>query len=56
MRITNLTESDQVRVVSSDKFTIVNGHPRFNTTYVTIPAKATSEEWIKPVYREGWSL
>ena len=56
MRMTNLSESDQVRVVSSDKFTVINGHPRFDTTYVTISARDSAEEWIKPVYRKGWSL
>ncbi len=56
MRLTNITDSDTVRVVSSDKFTVINGDPRFDTKYVTIPAKASAEEWIKHTYREGWSL
>lgn len=56
MRITNLNENDQIRVVTSDKFTVINGDPRFDTKYETIPAKASAEEWIKHNYREGWSL
>ena len=56
MRVTNLSESDEVRVVTSDRFTVINGDPRFDTQYVTIPAKASAEEWIRPLYREGWSL
>ena len=54
--VANLTESDQVRVVTTDRFTVINGDPRFDTQYVTIPTKASAEEWIKSGYREGWSL
>ena len=56
MQMTNLNESDTIRVVTSDKFTVINGDPRFDTKYVTIPAKASAEEWINHTYREGWSL
>ncbi|HEC41546.1 MAG TPA: Gfo/Idh/MocA family oxidoreductase [Bacteroides sp.] len=56
MCLTNVSETNQVRVVSSDKFTVINGDPRFDTKYLTIPAKASAEEWIKHTYREGWSL
>jgi predicted dehydrogenase len=56
MCLTNVTESDSVRVVTSDKFTVINGDPRFDTKHITIPAKASAEEWIKRDYREGWSL
>jgi predicted dehydrogenase len=56
MRVTNLSENDEVRVVTTDRFTMINGSPRFDTKYVTLPAKGSAEEWIKPVYRDGWSL
>jgi len=35
---------------------VINGDPRFDTKRVTIPAKASAEEWIKHTYRKGWSL
>ena len=54
--VANLTERDEVRVVTTDRFTVINGDPRFDTQYVTIPAKSSAAEWIRPVYREGWSL
>ena len=56
MRLTNVSDSDNVRVVTSDNFTVIDGHPHFDTNYTTIPAKASAEEWIKHTYREGWSL
>ena len=56
MRITNISDNDKVRVVTSDKFTVIDGHPHFDTQRIEIPAKVSSEEWIKHTYREGWSL
>ncbi len=56
MQLTNVTDTDKVNVVTSDKFTVINGDPRFDTQRVTIPAKASAEEWIKHTYRNGWSL
>jgi hypothetical protein len=42
-------------VVSSDKFTVVDGDPRFDTQYATINAKQAMEEYIKRPYRKGWN-
>lgn len=56
MKITNISDEEEIRVVTSDKFTVVNGHPHFDTQYATIKAKPTAEEYIKHTYREGWKL
>lgn len=56
MKITNLTDSDEVSIVKSDTFTIHNGHPSFDTKRETIKAKPFAEEMIKHEYREGWKL
>ena len=56
MRFTNITGSDQIRVVSSDDFKVIDGHPHFNTRYVTMNAEATVKEYIQHNYREGWAL
>ena len=56
MRITNISDEDEIRVVSSDEFAVINGHPHFNTEYATIKAKPAAEEYIRHTYREGWSL
>lgn len=56
MEITNLTDTDEIRVVSSDKFTVINGHPHFDTKYETMKAKPAAQEYIRHTYREGWTL
>ncbi len=56
MRVTNINADDQIRVVSSDKFTVINGHPHFDTKYDTIDAKPAAEEYVRHTYREGWKL
>jgi predicted dehydrogenase len=56
MRITNITDDEEIRVVASDKFTLTEGRPKFDTKYETINAKKAAEEYIKHSYREGWDL
>ena len=31
MRITNISDTDEIRVVTTDKFTVIEGHPNFDT-------------------------
>lgn len=56
MRIKNIGENEEIRVITSDKFTVVDGDPKFDTQYATINAKKAAEEYIKHNYREGWEL
>ena len=56
MRFTNISSSDQLRVVSSDDFRVIDGHPHFDTKYATLPAEETVKEYIKHNYREGWKM
>lgn len=56
MKFTNISDQENIRVVKTDLFTVQDGHPTFNTEYVTLPAKETAEEFIKHNYREGWKL
>ncbi|MBA7561860.1 Inositol 2-dehydrogenase/D-chiro-inositol 3-dehydrogenase [subsurface metagenome] len=56
MRFTNISGSDKLRVVSLDEFKVIDGHPHFNTKYVTLNAEETVQEYIKHNYRTGWSL
>jgi hypothetical protein len=55
MRIPNIDEKDEIRVVTTDTFQVVDGDPRFNTEYATINAKAAAEQYIRRSYRNGWS-
>jgi hypothetical protein len=54
MKITNIGDNEDVSIVKSDKFTVVAGHPHFDTQRETIPAKEFAEGMIKHEYREGW--
>ena len=56
MKITNINDNDEVRIVSSDTFYVESGHPHFETEYATVKAKPFAEEMIKHEYREGWKL
>lgn len=56
MMIPNISDEDEIRVVTTDKFTVINGHPHFDTMYATLKAKPAAEEYIRHTYREGWKL
>ena len=56
MKITNISDEDEIRVVTTDKFNVIDGHPHFDTQYATIKAKPAAEEYIRHNYREGWEL
>lgn len=56
MQITNITNEDEIRVVTTDAFNVIDGHPHFDTQYATIQAKPAAEEYIRHTYREGWEL
>lgn len=47
-------DSDMIRVMTKNRFEIVNGDPRFNRDYTELPALQMVEEWIRHNYREGW--
>ena len=54
MRFTNIDDSDELKVLTKDEFELVNGDPRFNKDFATLPAKQMAEEWIRHNYRRGW--
>lgn len=56
MRFTNISDRDEIRVVLSDKFEIIDGHPHFDTQHETMNAKAAAEEYIRHTYRQGWTM
>ncbi len=55
MKITNISDTDEIRVVTSDSFTVIDGDPRFDTKFATMNAKEAAENYIKKAYREGWN-
>ena len=57
MKFTNIGDDEAVRLVKSDHFEVIDGHPHFDTQYTDpINAKAFAEELIKHNYREGWTM
>ena len=56
MKFTNIDDDDELRVVESDDFRVVQGDPRFDTKYKTFNAKQAAQEYIKRPYRNGWKL
>jgi hypothetical protein len=57
MEFTNITDTETLKIVTSDNFSITDGHPTFETKYTDpINAKAFASEMVKHTYRTGWSL
>ncbi|OAV72432.1 Inositol 2-dehydrogenase [Bacteroidales bacterium Barb6] len=57
MQFTNISDSEQLRIIEKDGFTIKDGHPSFDKKMTEpINAKAFSQELIKHNYRNGWKL
>lgn len=56
MQFTNINESDKLKVVSVDEFSVVDGDPRFNRQFVELNARDAANEWIKHTYHNGFSL
>jgi hypothetical protein len=54
LRITNISDSDEIRVVTTDKFDVINGDPKWDTKSTTINAKQAASEYVKRAYRNGW--
>jgi hypothetical protein len=54
MQFKNIGHSEHIRVITANKFEVVNGDPKFDTKYETIPALSSAEEWIRHSYRDGW--
>lgn len=55
MEITNIGEEEEIRIVTTDKFEVVNGDPKFQTSYDTINAQKAAKRYIRRPYRKGWS-
>jgi hypothetical protein len=57
MEFTNIGDDEKIRIVTSDGFTIKDGHPSFNKKFTEpVNAKAFAAELIKHNYRSGWNL
>jgi hypothetical protein len=57
MEFTNINDDEQLRMVLSDDFEIVDGDPKFRTKWTDrFNAKQFAKELVKHNYRDGWNL
>ncbi len=56
MQFTNISQNEELRIVTSDEFRVIDGHPHFNTQYAKYNSLETAGEYIRHTYREGWNL
>lgn len=56
MQFTNIGPEDHLKVIESDRLSLKDGRPTFDTKLVTLNALETAGEYIRHSYREGWSL
>ncbi|MGC9353769.1 MAG: Gfo/Idh/MocA family protein, partial [Mariniphaga sp.] len=56
MQFSNISPTDELRIVTSDEFQVIDGHPHFNTQYARFNALEAAGEYIKHTYRTGWDL
>jgi hypothetical protein len=57
MEFTNINDSEEIKIVITDGFSIHDGHPTFDKKFTDpINAKQFSKDLVKHKYREGWSL
>lgn len=56
MKFTNISETDIIKVITSNEFKVIDGHPNFNTQYAKFNALEAASGYIKHKYREGWNL
>ncbi|MBA4322172.1 MAG: oxidoreductase [Odoribacter sp.] len=57
MEFTNISDSDTIKIVNEDKFSIEAGHPTFSTKYTdALNARQFASEMIRHNYRKGWTL
>ena len=56
MEFTNISANEGFKVVTTDEFKVIDGHPHFNTEYTSLNAVEMAKEYIRHSYREGWGL
>ncbi len=56
MKFSNISGSDKLKILTVDEFSVIDGHPHFNTQYAEFNALEAASGYIKHTYREGWNL
>jgi len=56
MRFENVTATDELNILTTNEFKVIDGHPHFNTQYAKTNALETVSGLIQHTYRDGWTL
>lgn len=56
MQFTNISPTEELKIVTSDEFKVIDGHPHFNTQYARFNALEAAQEYIRHTYHNGWEL
>ncbi|TSA36429.1 MAG: gfo/Idh/MocA family oxidoreductase [Porphyromonadaceae bacterium] len=56
MKFTNISATEELKIVTADEFKVIDGHPNFNTQYAKFNALECAGEYIRHTYRDGWNL
>jgi hypothetical protein len=56
MKFTNISATEELKIMISDDFSVKDGHPTFDKKYETFNALESANSYIKHTYREGWQL
>jgi hypothetical protein len=56
MKFTNISGTEELKIVTADEFKVIDGHPNFNTQYAKFNALESAGEYIRHTYRDGWNL
>jgi len=56
MRFTNISATEELKIISTDEFKVIDGHPTFNRKFAKFNALESANEYIRHTYRQGWNL
>lgn len=56
MQITNISPTEELKLITSNDFKVIGGHPHFMTKYDKFNALERANEYIRHTYRKGWNL
>ena len=56
MAFTNISPTEELKIVETNDFKVIGGHPHFDVKHKTYHALEASKEYIKHNYRAGWKL
>jgi len=56
MQITNISPNEELKIITSNEFKVIDGHPHFNKQSMKFNALERANEYIRHTYRNGWNL